>query len=61
MDPEDIASYTNRGEIYLIIGITDGAKDDFKAAIDLDKDGESPWALRAKILINKINEEEGEK
>jgi Tfp pilus assembly protein PilF len=48
--PQDIASLTNRGEIHLRFGTFKYAAADFKAAIDLDPQGENPFANRARLL-----------
>lgn len=50
LDPEDINSYVNRGELLLQHGEFEYAMEDLKAAIDLDKDGKNPASLRARAL-----------
>lgn len=50
LDPEDINSYVNRGELLLQHGEFEYAMEDLKAAIDLDPDGKNPASLRARAL-----------
>lgn len=50
LDPEDINSYVNRGELLLQHGEFEAAMEDLKAAIDLDPKGENPASLRARAL-----------
>ena len=50
LDPEDINSYVNRGELLLQHGEFEYAMEDLKAAIDLDPEGENPASLRARAL-----------
>ncbi|MBI2378523.1 MAG: tetratricopeptide repeat protein [Deltaproteobacteria bacterium] len=50
LDPEDINSYVNRGELLLQHGEFEYAMEDLKAAIDLDPDGKNPATLRARAL-----------
>jgi tetratricopeptide (TPR) repeat protein len=49
-DPENIAAYTNRGEILLQHGEFDEALTDLQAAIKLDASGSNPFAMRARVL-----------
>lgn len=50
LDPEDIHSYLNRGELLLHHGEFESAMKDLKAAIDLDPEGQNPASLRARAL-----------
>lgn len=50
LDPEDINSYVNRGELLLQHGEFEAAMEDLKAAIELDPKGENPASLRARAL-----------
>jgi tetratricopeptide (TPR) repeat protein len=50
LDPEDINSYVNRGELLLQHGEFEYAMEDLKAAIDLDPEGKNPASLRARAL-----------
>lgn len=50
LDPEDINSYVNRGELLLQHGEFEFAMEDLKAAIDLDPEGKNPASLRARAL-----------
>lgn len=50
LDPEDINSYVNRGELLLQHGEFEYAMEDLKAAIDLDPDGKNPASNRARAL-----------
>lgn len=50
LDPEDINSFVNRGELLLQHGEFEYAMEDLKAAIDLDPKGENPASLRARAL-----------
>ncbi len=50
LDPEDINSYVNRGELLLQHGEFEHAMEDLKAAIDLDPEGKNPASLRARAL-----------
>lgn len=50
LDPEDINSYVNRGELLLQHGEFESAMEDLKAAIDLDPEGKNPASLRARAL-----------
>lgn len=54
LDPDDITSLTNRGEIYMQHGLIDEAKIDFEKAIALDPKGEDKWANRARMLMVEI-------
>lgn len=57
--PDDITSLTNKGEIYMLHGLIDEAKECFDKAIDLDPDAEDRWANRARVLRIEI-ERQGE-
>jgi tetratricopeptide (TPR) repeat protein len=50
LDPEDINSFVNRGELLLQHGEFEYAMEDLKVAIDLDPDGTNPASLRARAL-----------
>ncbi len=50
LDPEDINSYVNRGELLLQHGEFEYAMEDLKAAIELDPEGKNPASLRARAL-----------
>lgn len=50
LNPKDLVSMTNRGEIYLKMGIVELANADFDKAISLDPKGTDKWANRAKML-----------
>ena len=50
LDPEDINSYVNRGELLLQHGEFEYAMEDLKAAIDLDPEGKNPASTRARAL-----------
>lgn len=55
LDPRDVTSLTNRGEIYMQHGLIDDAKADFDRAIGLDPAGEDKWANRARLLRMEID------
>lgn len=50
LDAKNIAAYVNRGEILLQHGEFEDALEDLRMAIDLDKKGDDPFALRARAL-----------
>lgn len=56
LDPKNIAAYTNRGEILLQHGEFEDALEDLKTAIELDKKGDDPFALRARALAGATAE-----
>lgn len=56
LNPNDIPSLTNRGEILLRFGVIDEAKADLKKAISLDPEKTDRWAERARSLLDKIKE-----
>ncbi|MFO1518568.1 MAG: tetratricopeptide repeat protein [bacterium] len=58
MNPKDIASFVNRGEIYYRLGGVEEPLEDFNAAIALDPQAKNPWANRARFLKNAILQEE---
>src|SRR5439155_8218830 len=49
-NPKEIASYVNRGEVYLRQGKILEAAQDFKKAVDLDPENKDPLSHRARIL-----------
>lgn len=54
LNPRDIVSYTNRGEIYFQHNKLDEAEPDLVKAIQLDETKEDKWANHAKVLLLKI-------
>jgi tetratricopeptide (TPR) repeat protein len=50
--PEDINSYTNRGELYLKSGKLAEAAADLAKAVELDTTGNHPSAMRARLLAS---------
>ncbi|MCC6806860.1 MAG: tetratricopeptide repeat protein [Deltaproteobacteria bacterium] len=56
LDPNNIAAHTNRGEILLQHGEFEDALDDLRTAIELDKKGDDPFALRARALATATAE-----
>jgi tetratricopeptide (TPR) repeat protein len=54
LNPTDVVSFTNRGEIYFKLGIVELANADFDKAIGLDAKGEDKWANRARMLQEQI-------
>lgn len=50
LNDKEIASYVNRGEVYLRQGKIIEAAHDFKAAVDLDPENKDPLSHRARIL-----------
>ena len=54
--PSDIQSRVNRGEIYLRFGRFKEASADFKSAVDLDPEGKSASANRARFLAGLSKE-----
>jgi tetratricopeptide (TPR) repeat protein len=50
LNPKEIASFVNRGEVYLRQGKVMEAAIDFKAAVDLDPTGKDPLSHRARVL-----------
>lgn len=51
IDNKDIASFVNRGEIYLRHRNYRKAAEDFRTAILLDKSGRNMWANRSRSLV----------
>jgi len=58
LNPTDVVSLTNRGEIYLQHKIFGDAAADFDKAIALDPKKENKWANRARVLKAKIEQVE---
>lgn len=54
VNPKDITSFVNRGEIYLRHKNYRRAAEDFRSAILLDLEGKSLWANRARSLVIAI-------
>jgi tetratricopeptide (TPR) repeat protein len=54
LNPSDVVSFTNRGEVYFKLGIFELAAGDFDRAIALDAKGEDKWANRARMLREQI-------
>ena len=54
LNPQDMVSITNRGEIYFKLGIFELANADFDKAIALDTKNEDKWANRARMLREQI-------
>ena len=52
ISPENICALTNRGEIHLQQGRLKEAASDLKRASSLDKNGDDPFANRARLLID---------
>ena len=50
LNDKEIASYVNRGEVYLRQGKILAAAKDFKRAVDLDPENKDPLSQRARIL-----------
>ncbi len=50
LNGKEIASYVNRGEVYLRKGLVLEAAQDFKKAVDLDPQGKDPLTSRARVL-----------
>ncbi len=58
LNPEDSASYTNRGECWLKLGVESEALVDFEKAIAIGAKHVDKWANRAQILRNKLLEKQ---
>ncbi len=56
LNPNDIVSLTNRGEIYILHKVFDKAIADFEKAASLDPKKEDKWANRARALRVKIEQ-----
>ncbi|MFA4873745.1 MAG: hypothetical protein WC690_00220 [bacterium] len=54
INPKDIASFVNRGELYLRHKNYRKAAEDFRSAILLDMSGANLWANRARSLVIAI-------
>lgn len=54
LNPEDIVSRTNRGEIYFNMKLFELAEKDFDGAIALDPHEKDRWAKRSRILKKKV-------
>jgi tetratricopeptide (TPR) repeat protein len=54
LNPSDLVSFTNRGEIYFKLGIVDLAGADFDKAVALDPKSEDKWANRARMLKEQL-------
>jgi tetratricopeptide (TPR) repeat protein len=54
MYPEDIATYTNRGECYLRLGFTEEARSDLENAVSRDSNKKNSWANRARLLQKQL-------
>ena len=50
----DIVSLTNRGEVFIDVGLYKQAQDDLELAIALDPEGQDPWGRRAENLKKKV-------
>jgi tetratricopeptide (TPR) repeat protein len=50
LNSKEIASYVNRGEVFLRKGMVLEAAQDFKKAVDLDPQGKDPLTSRARVL-----------
>jgi tetratricopeptide (TPR) repeat protein len=61
LNPYDITSLTNRGEIFMLHGLAEDAKADFKKAVELDPEGEDKWANRARMLLLEMERQRMEK
>jgi Flp pilus assembly protein TadD len=54
LNPSDIVSYTNRGDIFFQHNKLDEAEADLIKAVQLDETKEDKWANHAKVLLLKI-------
>lgn len=54
MNPKDMVSLTNRGEVYIKIGIMEFAEKDLNTAVAMDPKNEDRWANRARMLQEQI-------
>lgn len=54
LNPKDVVSLTNRGEVYFKLGIYELANADFDQAIGLDPKSEDKWSNRARMLREQI-------
>ncbi len=56
LDPDQIAPYVNRAEIYIRKILLEEAVENLRKAIDLDPDEKDPGANRARAMILGLNE-----
>ncbi len=56
LNPNDMVSLTNRGEVYMLHKVFDKAIKDFETAAGLDPKKEDKWANRARALRVKIEQ-----
>jgi len=56
LNPNDIVSLTNRGEIYMQHKLFDDAVSDFDKAIALDPKKENKWASRARVMKMQVEQ-----
>ena len=54
LNPSDIVSLTNRGELYIRHGWLDDAEKDFDRAVALDPRKEDKWGNQARVLKERI-------
>jgi len=54
LNPQDIISHTNRGEIFMLHGLLTEAEADFNKAVGFDSKGENRWANRARMLLSQL-------
>ncbi|MDO8461225.1 MAG: tetratricopeptide repeat protein, partial [Deltaproteobacteria bacterium] len=54
INPKDIVSKTNRGEVYYKLGLLDEARADLEESIFADPQGKDSWANRARMLMKQI-------
>lgn len=54
LNPKDLVSIANRGEVYFKLRIFELANSDFDLAISLDPANEDKWANRARMLREQI-------
>lgn len=54
LNPKDIVSLTNRGEVYMKLGVPELAMTDFDRAIALDPKTEDKWANRSRVLKEQV-------
>jgi Flp pilus assembly protein TadD len=52
LDPANVEAYANRGELLMQTGYFEQAAGDFKAAIELDPEGQNPAVNRARALAS---------
>jgi tetratricopeptide (TPR) repeat protein len=61
LDPKDVVSFVNRGEIFMRHGLLDEADADFATAIDLDPAEQDRFANRARMLRQQLARVRAEK